>query len=110
MYRVPIHFGTLCKISYNLTTRPRQNGLGRQNVRFYVHRGAAAKMFHFSFTVITCFPIFSISFFFPFFFSSFSFFSFFSFFLFPFFAAPSECRPERIAPSAPLGTPLVKEY
>ena len=55
MYRVPIHFGALCKSTYDRTTRPRQNRQGRQNVRLYLHRGAAAKMFHFSFTVITCF-------------------------------------------------------
>ena len=77
MYRAPIHFGALGKSTYNLTTRPHQNGLGLQNVWFYVHRGAAAKMFHFSFTVITCFS--HIFFFFLFRLFSFSFFSFFPF-------------------------------
>ena len=43
MYKAPIHFGALCKSTYNQTTRPRQNVLGRQNVRFHVHRGAAAE-------------------------------------------------------------------
>ena len=100
MYRTPIHFGALCKSTYNLTTRPRLNGLGRRNVRFYVHRGAAAKMFHFSFTVITyAYSIFSFSFFFPFF--LFPFFPFFFFSFFPFLPPPSECRPGRISPSAP---------
>ena len=35
-----------------------------------------------------------------------SLFSFFLFFLFPFLPPPSKCRPGRIAPSTPLGTPL----
>ena len=101
MYRAPIHFGALCKSTYTLTTRPRQNGLGRQNVEFYVHRGAAAKMFHFSFTVITCFSHIFFFFLFPFFLFPFFFFSFSLF-----------CRPLKVPPGAnrplcpPVGTPL----
>ena len=64
----------------------------------YVHSGAAAKMFQFSFTVITCFSHIFFFFFFLFFFFPFS---FFLFFLFSFLPPPSECRPGRIAPSAP---------
>ena len=62
-------------------------------------------MFHFSFTVITCFS----HIFFFFLFSLFPFFPFsFFFFSFPPFLPPlPECRPGRIAPSPPpLGTPL----
>ena len=103
MYRTPIHFGALCKSTYNLTTRQRQNRYGRQNVRLYVHRGAAAKMFHFNFTVIICFSHISSLFFFFFFFS---FFLFFLFLFSPFLSPPSECRPGESPPLPPLGTPL----
>ena len=103
MYRVPIHFGALCKITYNLTTRPHLNGLGRQKVWFYVHRGAEAKMFHFCFTVITCFyHIFLISF--PFF--PFSLSPFFLFFLFSLFAALLRVPPGANLLLCLLGTPL----
>ena len=103
----PINFGALCKSTYNLTTRPRLYGLGRQNVRCYVHRGAAAKMFHFSVTVITCFSLIFVFF-------LFSLFPFFPFILFPFFLFPPFfAAPPRVPPGAnrplclPLGTPLL---
>ena len=80
MFLTPIHFGAICKNTYNLTTRPRQNGLERRNLRFYAHRCASAKMFHFSFTVITCFSHIFFFFLFPFF--PFPPFLFFLFFLF----------------------------
>ena len=98
-YRTRMHFGALCKSMYNLSTRPRLNGLGRRNVRFCVHRGAAAKMFHFSsFAVITCFSHIFFFFLFPFFPFSFS---FFLFFFFPFFAAPLRVPPGANRPLCP---------
>ena len=106
MYWAPIHFGTLCKNTYNITTCPRQNGHGRQNVRLYVYRdrGATAKMFQFSFAVITyASPIFSFSLFF--------FFPFFLFFLFLFFLFSLFCRPLKSAArgeSPPLPPPSVR--
>ena len=92
-----------------LTTRPRQNGYGRQNVRLYVHRGAAAKMLHFIvFLKLHASPLCSFSLFF-FIFSRFPFFSFFLFFFFPFFAAPLGVPPGANRPLCPLlGTPLTR--
>ena len=61
-------------------------------------------MFHFSFTVITCFS--HIFFFFIFPFSLSLLFPLFLFFFSPFFAAPLRVPPGAILPLSPLGTPL----
>ena len=63
-----------------------------------MHRGAAAKMFHFSFTVII---VHASPIFFSLFFSFFPLFSFFSFFFFPFFAAPFRVPPGANRPLCP---------
>ena len=104
MYWVPINFGALCKSTYNLTTRPHLNGLGRQNIRLYVHRGAAAKMFHFLFYCNYMLLPYFLFLSFPFFPFSFS---FFSFFLFSIFCRPPQSAARGESPLCPpLGTPL----
>ena len=88
----------------SLTTRSHLNGLGRQNVRLYVHRGTVAMMLHFIVLLkLHAPPIFSFSLVFFFFVSPF--FSFFSFFLFSFFAAPLRVPPGAIRPLCPPPPP-----
>ena len=73
--------------------------------------GAAAKMFHFSFTValLSLLPYFPFLSFFLFLSSLFSFFSFF-FFLFSFFAAPGKVPPGANRPLCPPPPPSVRHW